>query len=68
MNHFVVTEVITEPVATVPAFPAVRVTAPAVVIVPARSPAVPAACEVTSEKLAAAPVVTAAPGIASAYV
>ena len=66
MHYFVVTEVTTDPVATVPAFPAVSETAPAVVIVPARSPAVPAACEVTSEKLAAAPVVTADPGIASA--
>ena len=58
----------TDPVAIVPAPPAVSSTAPAVVIVPAKSPADPAACEVTSEKLAASPVVTADAAIPSAWV
>ena len=44
------------------------VTAPAEVIVPAKVPAVPPAIEVMSEKLGAAPVVTADPAIASAWV
>ena len=43
------------PVATVPAPPAVSVITPAVVIVPAKSPAAPAAVDTWSEKLLTAP-------------
>ena len=50
------------PVAVVPAPPAVTVTAPADVIVPARSPAVPAVVLITLEKLGTAPTVGAAVG------
>ena len=56
------------PVALVPAPPAVTLTEPAEVMVPARFPAVPAEVEVMSEKLATSPVVTAEVGIASPWV
>jgi len=52
-------------VAVVPAPPAVTVTAPAEVIVPARSPAVPAVVLITLEKLGTAPTVGAVDGTAS---
>ena len=53
------------PTAVVPAPPAVKVIAPSVAIVPARSPAVPDAVEVIEEKLGTAPTEAAEVGSAS---
>ena len=56
------------PIAVDPAPPAVTERTPAEVTVPARSPADPAAYDVTLEKLGASPKDTAAVGTASACV
>ena len=53
--HCIVSSFTNCQVATVPAPPAVIVITPAVVIVPAKSPAVPAAVDTWSEKLLTAP-------------
>ena len=57
--HCIVSSFTNCPVATVPAPPAVSVITPAGVIVPAKSPAVPAAVETWSEKLLTWPTVGA---------
>lgn len=66
MTHRTVSSVTNCPVACVPAPPAVKVIAPAEVIVPARVPAVPAALLVIEPKLPTSPTETAEVGTASA--
>ena len=66
--YFTVTELTTDPVATVPPDPGANVTTPALVTDPASDPAVPDAWEVTSEKLGIAPVLAAEVGTASPVV
>ena len=56
------------PIAEVPAPPAVIETVPELVIDPAKSPAVPAAKEVWSDRFPTAPTLGAAVGTASAWV
>ena len=56
------------PIEEVPAPPAVTVIIPALVTVPAKSPAVPAAKEVWSDRFPTAPTLGAAVGTASAWV
>ena len=63
--YFTVTEVTTDPVATVPPDPGVSETTPALVTEPASDPAVPVACDVTSPKFGTAPVAGALVGTAS---
>ena len=66
--YFTVTELTTDPVATVPWPPAVSETTPALVTEPASDPATPELCDVTSEKFGTAPVAGALVGTASPVV
>ena len=59
------TELTTDPVATVPWPPAVSETTPALVTEPASDPATPELCDVTSPKFGTAPVDGALVGTAS---
>ena len=63
--YFTVTELTTDPVATVPWPPAVSETTPALVTPPASEPATPELCDVTSPKFGTAPVAGALVGTAS---
>ena len=64
--YLIVIALSTLPIAEVPAPPAVSVSTPWLVIVPAKEPATPAAVEVTLEKFPTAPTEGAEVGTASA--
>ena len=62
------TELTTDPVATVPWPPAVKLTTPALVTEPASDPATPELCDVTSEKFGTAPVDGALVGLSLIHI